>query len=81
MIQYKQIKPQTVDLWSDDYGFIANVNEEELNDIRIQIKEQKATGYYCFFNGEKIYINSVGKFEKWPKGFFDLLDQQLSILY
>jgi hypothetical protein len=80
MIKYKQIKPQTVDVWSDEYGFIGNVNEYEFNDIRIQIKEQKATGYYAFFNGEKYYIDTDGKLD-WPNGLFSLMGDQLMILF
>ena len=81
MIKYKQIKPQTVDVWSEEYGYIGNVNEYEFNHLRIQIKEQKATGYYVFFNGERIRIFPSGGLEEWPTGLFDLIADQLHKLF
>lgn len=76
MIQYNKIEPQIVEVRNDD-GFSAKVNMWELNDIRIQIKNEKATGFYVIFEDHKILINERGALSHWPKGFNDLLDDQL----
>jgi hypothetical protein len=79
MITYNKIEPQTVEVWNEN-GFFARVDYFELNDIRIQIKNEKASGWYVMFNGSKIRIHENGKLESWPAGFFELIDIQLDQL-
>lgn len=79
MITYKQIPIQTVEVWNQD-GFFARVNEHELQDIRLQIKNQEAEGFYVVFEGQNILINKRGELSHWPKGFFDLTDYYLCLL-
>jgi predicted ATPase len=78
-IVFNKIEPQTVEIWNND-GFFAHANEYEFNNIRIQIMKYKAEGFYALFEGQKIRINSDGRVENWPKGFFDLFDEQLTVL-
>lgn len=74
-----KIVPQTVEFWSVEIGLICDINEYEFNDIRIQLKRTPQAGYYCKFNGEKVFFEKNGKIIK-PKGMFDLMDDQLDIL-
>lgn len=39
--------------------------------IRVQIAEQKLTGYSCLFEGKTIKIDKNGRCDSYPKGFFD----------
>ena len=77
-IKINHIPPQTVCLYHECDGLVGvDLNEHELNDIRIQIKEGKLEGFFVMFGGEKITINSMGQLSNWPDGFFDLLIKQL----
>ena len=89
MITLKGIIPQAVDVYRDTEDgteYIGRANEYEFNDLRIQIKNENATGYYAIFNpewgdvGMKVVINPNGSITNWPKGFFDLYEQQLDQL-
>lgn len=80
LLKVNKIEPQTVDVFFDDNGtplFIGNVNEYELLDLRLQIKNKSLHGYYIYFNDEKIFINSYGKISKWPVGLFDTIQNYL----
>jgi len=66
-------------------GIIDNILQ--LNDVRLQIKEENATGYYILWCDEKytnqthrLEIHHDGNVSSWPEGFFDLLDKQLEKL-
>lgn len=72
-IKVYRIKPQEVDLYGPDGEFLASVNEYEFNDARVQIKELGLKGYYIFFEGQRIRIDSRGRLEKHPDGLFDTL--------
>jgi hypothetical protein len=84
MIEYKEIPPQYVDVYDSEGLFHATVNEHELYDIRLQIKNQELKGYYVLFNDGKVIhhidINIKGQLSNWPKGFFDLTDSYLTLL-
>lgn len=80
MIKVNKITPQTVELFNPQDESMGFINEYEFNDVRIQIKEQKAEGYYCMFNGERFNINKDGRSQDWFEGFFDLIEQQMSKL-
>jgi len=77
----KSIKPVHVPLfnaYAQKVGVIEG--EHQFHDIRIQIMEAKAEGYYVMFNGNKISIESDGSCSHWPPGFFDTSEKQLSKL-
>lgn len=78
-IKRNRIIPQTVDVCFGD-DFFATVNEYELNDIRIQIKETGAENFSVIFKDEHIPINSDGTLSSWPPGLFDLMADQLDKL-
>lgn len=84
MIVYKEIPTQKVEVYSPDGVFFALVNEYELYDIRLQIKNQEVEGYYILFPVDgvmnRIDINIKGQLSDWPKGFFDMTDYYLQLL-
>jgi hypothetical protein len=80
MIQVNKIIPQTAELFNPQGESMGFLNEYEFNDIRIQIKKEKAEGYYLIFNDEACVINKDGRLDYWPDGFFDLFDKQLNKL-
>lgn len=54
----------------------------QLNDIRLQVKSQNLSGVYFHFlrpDGvvDRIDCYSDGNLSRWPKGFFDLIENQL----
>jgi hypothetical protein len=61
-------------------GFL---NEWENADLRCQIAEQKVSGYYLIFNGEKIEIQPTGKisWEGWKNGLYDTNEILLARLF
>ena len=78
-MEVKRIIPQTVEFYSVNDGFICDINEYEFNNIKIELKKNNEEGYFCKFNGEKVFFSKNGTFHK-PKGMFDLFDDQLDIL-
>lgn len=80
MIQINKITLQTAELFNPQGESMGIINEFEFNDIRIQIKKEKAEGYYCIFEGETCVIDKNGRVDYWPEGFFDLYEKQLSKL-
>lgn len=78
-VKLNKIEPQTVEVWNAD-GLFGIVNEYEFNDIRIQIKETKETGWFAVFEEIVIVINTDGRCDVWPDGFFDTFDKQLDKL-
>lgn len=71
------IKPLTVDFYNPKGELQGKINEYELNDILIQLKNNYVSGYYCLFNGEKVYILEGGVIHAQPIGFFDTIENQL----
>lgn len=80
MIQVNKIIPQTVELFSPDNISMGFINEYELYDIRVQIYEQKAEGYYVMYNNNRIDINSSGRIMFNGDGFFDIIDNAINKL-
>ena len=81
MIQVNKITPQTVEFFTPEGKSLGFLNQYEFYDLRVQCKEQKISGYYCIchteFPNEKCVIDSGGRVDNWPKGFFDLWESQL----
>ena len=51
-----------------------------LNDVRIQIMEEQASGYYIRFKDHCILIDERGSLSCWPKGFYERYENQLLTL-
>ena len=77
MIQVNKIIPQTVELFNPDNISMGFVNQYELFDIAVQIKQHKAIGYYVVFNNEKLEITEEGRIYCTTKGFFDTIANYL----
>lgn len=77
MIKINRIEPFTCEAFSPDGKSLGFLNEYEYNDLRIQIKEAEATGYYMLYNGAIIRIDQQGNMEHNPKGFYDTIINQL----
>ena len=75
-----KIEPMVVPLYSPNGELMGMVNEFELNDFLIQIKKNYVDGYYVIFNEQILPILINGKIKRPPKGFFDLIDEQLNQL-
>lgn len=81
MIQLREIKDQMVDIYAPDGTLLGRTdNLLSFTDLRIQIMEAKVYGYYIMFEGQKVYIDENGRLPEWPKGLFDIWDNQLDTL-
>lgn len=56
------------------------LNTWEFNDLRIQCRQNKVSGFYAMFNGEKCVINENGRLDRWPIGFYTMFEEQLDQL-
>jgi predicted ATPase len=79
------IRPYThkrVGLYNPNDEYIGSIgNEVELNDVRIQICQQKLEGYYIMFEDKRINILPNGDCDSWPRGFFDQEMRQIAVLF
>lgn len=81
MIKVKKYEVQTVEHF-DPYGnSLGLLNEYENADLRCQIAEEKASGYYLMFNGLKIPIELDGKIINWETGLYDTNERLLARLF
>lgn len=77
MVTVNNIQEQTAELFTPEGVSLGIINVWQFNDVRIQLKEQKLNGYYCMFYDEKCNLDSDGRCDNWPDGFFDLTENQL----
>lgn len=71
MIKVNKIEVQTVEHFDSEGNSLGFLNEFENADLRAQIVEQKAEGYYLVFKDKKIAIETNGKLSDWPAGLYD----------
>ena len=77
----RKSKQIAVKFYSPKHVLICEITTPyEFNDLRIQIKDLKANGYYFTFLGDKIPIDSDGGINIWKDGFFDEITHQLNYL-
>jgi hypothetical protein len=76
-IQVKKIVPVLVEAFDPDGYSLGFLNEFEFNDLRIQIMEKKASGYYMMFKNERIDLYLDGTVSNWAEGFYDIGENQL----
>ena len=80
MITVTKIEPQIIEHFTPDNQSLGFLNEYENLDLRCQIAEHKAEGYYLIFNGEKITITTDGREDSYPNGLYDVnLDLQIRL--
>lgn len=77
MIQVKSIKCPTILVYDPDDNLLGALNEYEFLDLRVQIKINSVSGYYCKFNDDIIKIGSNGELSHYPIGFFDAVTDML----
>ena len=87
MIKNNDIKEEICFLYDNNDNFLFQIDSNlKLNDVRIQIKDQKLDGYYVEYQEEgkycntTIYISPEGRLNHWPEGFYRLFDEQLDRL-
>ena len=78
MIKVNKIVPFTCECFTPNGVSLGFLNDFEFNDIRIQIKNEKAKGYYMVFEDEEIEITEHGRCTAWPVGFYDMWENQLA---
>ncbi len=78
-VALKKITPQTVKVFNAE-NYVGTATEYELNDLRIQIKDNKAEGWSVRFNDMTIPIHSNGRLADWPEGMMDMGSIQLDQL-
>ena len=83
MIKVNKYEVQTVEHFDNNGSSLGFLNEWENADLRCQIAEQKVSGYYLIFNGEKIEIQPTGKisWEGWKNGLYDTNEILLARLF
>lgn len=75
------IPQEIVQLYDNNGNFIGNIeNELAFNDVRIQIKNKKLTGYYIVFENKKYEIDMRGRLRVWPPNLYETYENQLSEL-
>lgn len=81
MIKINEIVEPVSKLYDKDDKLVGEITSLlQLDDIRIQIKKEKVSGYYVIWNDQKIRIDKFGYLEDWPRGFYDNMDKQLDEL-
>lgn len=83
MKKVKKYEVQTVEHFDINGYSLGFLNEYESADLRCQIAELKASGYYLIFNGKKIEIQSNGKikWDYWGNGLYDTNETLLAKLF
>lgn len=72
-----RILPPTVKVYAPGGIFLGQANEYEMNDLRVRIREAKATGYLVVDETETPHvIDKDGRYETYPP-CFDLMSDQL----
>lgn len=80
-IKVRWIIPQAVEHFDPNGLSLGWLNQYEHNDLRIQIRENKAEGYYMMFEDNQFDINKDGKIVgPIPRGLYGLFSDQLTEL-
>jgi len=80
MIKVNKITPFTCEFFTPEGKSLGFLNEYEFNDLRVQIKNESAEGYYAMYNETKILIDKDARIGLWFEGFYDTIEKQLSQL-
>jgi len=78
MIKVNKIEQPLHEHFDPEGKSLGFLNYLEHLDLRLQIKTEKADGYYLIFNDLTIRFQSNGRLERWPN---DMYDQVESYLY
>ncbi len=82
MVEIKQHTPEQIKLFGPDDNFIGLINNNvEMLDVRVQIAEQKLTGYYFTYGNIRIDIKSNGGVINYPEGLYGKTHDLCTKLY
>lgn len=70
-IRIKVIEPEVVEVFGPEGSSCGKLNEIEFLDLRCQIKKYKAKGFYIYYNGDKVMINTDGMLSAYVPIFID----------
>lgn len=70
-IKVKVIAPETIEVFNSDGTSWGKLNEIEFLDLRCQIKKYKTKGFYIYYNGDKVLINTDGMLSTYVPIFID----------
>lgn len=70
-IKVKVIAPETIEVFNPDGTSWGKLNEIEFLDLRCQIKKYKARGFYIYYDGNKVLINTDGMLSTHVPIFID----------
>jgi len=76
-----KIESELIEHFDPEGNSLGFLNEYENLDLRAQIAELKAEGYYLVVNGQQINILPSGKEESYTKGLYDVKDELYSRLF
>lgn len=82
MIKINNIVDMTAEVYYNGECIGCIDTQYQLNDIRLQVRDQNLSGVYFHFlkpdgTVERIDCYPDGNLSRWPKGFFDLIENQL----
>lgn len=77
MVKIEKIKPPVIDVYGPGDTFLGELNEYEFLDLREQISDEQASGYYIMFKGQKIEINLDGDLASYSAELEDMFLQPL----
>jgi hypothetical protein len=72
MIKVNKYEVQTIEHFDSEGNSLGFLNHLESIDLRTQIAQQRAEGYYVLLNNSKIMIDSTAHFDNWGNGLYDL---------
>jgi hypothetical protein len=81
MIKPTKIDVQLIEHFNPQDESLGFLNDYESLDLRCQIAEQKAEGYYLKFNGLKVSISEKGRLETWHNGLYDINEINFARLF
>ena len=74
-IKIKVIQPETVHIFDPKGNSCGDLNESEYLDLRCQIKHNKVSGFYFYYEGEKVQINKYGALVPYVPIFTSNIDK------
>lgn len=74
-IKIKVIPQELIEVFAPDGSSCGKLNELEFLDLRCQIKKYKASGFYLYYDADKIYINRNGLLSKWIPLFTESIEK------
>jgi len=81
MVKINKIILPEYEVFDPNNNSIGFVNEIDILDLRLQIRENNLEGYYIKFNNIIIRIDNEGGLENYPDGFCDIAENYLNKLF